>query len=99
MKNSMIGRKVIARGKNSGVLFGTLVEQEGQVVALENARKIYYWDGACAIEQIAKDGVTNPRSCKITVSVDESTMLDCNQLIPCTEKASKCIESVSVWKS
>lgn len=38
-----INKKVIIRGDRSGVVFGTLVSQNGQEVTLHNARRLWYW--------------------------------------------------------
>lgn len=95
---SNIGKKVIIRGSRSGVEFGTLVSQNGSEVTLENARRIWYWSGAASLSQLAKDGTSNPTDCKFTVTVDSITILDAIEIIPCTDKAIKSIEEVSVWK-
>ena len=95
---SNIGKKVIIRGDRSGVEFGTLVAQNGREVTLKNARRIWYWSGAASLSQLAKDGTSTPSSCKFTVTVDSITILDAIEIIPCTGKAIKSIEEVSVWK-
>lgn len=74
--NTNIGKKVLIRGNRSGVEFGELVSQNGSEVTLKNARRIWYWDGAASLSQLAKDGTSNPSSCKFTVSVDSITILD-----------------------
>ena len=93
-----IGKKVIIRGDRSGVEYGTLVAQEGQEVTLKNARRIWYWNGAASLSQLAKDGTSQPSSCKFTVFVDSITVLDAIEIIPCTDKAIKSIEGVKEWK-
>ena len=93
-----IGKKVIIRGDRSGVEFGELVAQEGQEVTLKNARRIWYWDGAASLSQLAKDGTSNPDDCKFTVFVDSITILDAIEIIPCTDKAIQSIEEVREWK-
>lgn len=93
-----IGKKVIIRGGRSGVEFGTLIAQNGQEVTLHNARRIWYWDGAASLSQLAADGTSNPSVCKFTVTVDSITILDAVEVIPCSEKAIKSIEGVEVWK-
>ena len=90
---------VIVRGDRSGVFFGELKERSGQEVELLNARKLWYWDGACAVEQLARDGVSLPRNCKFTVTVEEMTITDAIQIIPCTDAAQKSISGVAEWKS
>ena len=94
-----IGKKVIIRGYRSGVEFGELVSQNGQEVTLKNARRIWYWDGAASLSQLAKDGTAKPDECKFTVTVDSITILDVIEIIPCTDKAIKSIEGVKEWKS
>ena len=93
-----IGKKVIIRGDRSGVEFGTLVAHNGQEVTLHNARRIWYWDGAASLSQLAKDGTAKPKKCKFTISVDSITILDAIEIIPCTEKAINSIEEVDEWR-
>lgn len=95
---NFIGKKVIVRGDRSGVFFGTLKEKEGCEVVLTNCRRLWYWEGAASISQLAAEGTTNPGDCKFTVSVDEIGILDAIEIIPCTENSVNSIEKVSVWK-
>lgn len=91
-------KKVIVRGKSSGVFFGTLESRTGREVKLSNCRRLWYWDGAASISQLAVDGTTNPAECKFTVVVSEIEILDAIEVIPCTEKAINSIENVWIWK-
>ena len=95
--NNFIGKKVIVRGDRSGVFFGTLSAKDGQEVKLEKCRRLWYWDGAASISQLAVDGTSNPKECKFTVTVDEIEILDAIEIIPCTDKAIESIENVGVW--
>lgn len=98
MSKNFIGKKVIIRGDRSGVFFGTLVEKEGTEVKLENCRRIWYWNGANSISQLAVDGVTRPSDCKFTLTVSEIVITDVIEIIPCTDKAIASIEGVKEWK-
>lgn len=89
---------VIVRADRAGVFFGELVKKEGSEVTLNNCRKLYYWDGAAAIEQLAIDGVSNPDDCKFTITVNNAVILGIIQIIPCTEKSIVSIKSVKEWK-
>jgi hypothetical protein len=91
---------VIVRGDRSGVFFGELEKENGQEVLLKNVRKIWRWDGACAIEQLAVDGVLESKkiNCQFTVIVDSIIVKDVIQLIPCTDKSIESLKSVHVWK-
>ena len=95
--NDMIGKKVIARGTNSGVFYGTLAEQEGQEVRLTNVRNLWKWSGARCLMDMAKDGVDDPRSCNFSVFLSEIVMTDCIQILPVSEKAMSVIEAVPEW--
>lgn len=94
----MIGKKVIIRADRAGVFFGTLREKNGAEVTLENARRLWYWDGAASISQLAMTGTTAPDSCKFTMVVPEIIIMGVIEIIPCTVEAIQSIEGVSVWK-
>lgn len=98
LMKKFIGKKVIVRGDRSGVFFGTLESVECQEVILKNARKLWRWVGAAAVEQLSLNGVSNPNDSKFTVTVDEIGVSDMIQILPCTEQSIKCIEGVEEWK-
>lgn len=98
MISNFIGKKVIVRGDRSGVFFGTLVAKEGQEVKLENCRRLWYWDGAASISQLAAEGTVRPEKCKFTMAVNEIIITDAIEIILCTDKAVESIEDVEVWK-
>ena len=93
-----IGKKVIIRGDRSGVEFGTLVAHNGREVTLHDARRIWYWEGAASLSQLATDGTSRPDKCKFTVRVKSITILDAIEIIPCTDKAIESIEGVKEWR-
>lgn len=94
----MIGKYVIVRGDRSGVFAGELVAQDGRQVELVNCRRLWYWDGAASISQIASEGVKKPKQCKFTVTVDRIAILDAIEIIPTTAEAEANIKAVPVWK-
>ena len=93
-----LGEKYLIRCDRSGVFYGTLVEVEGTRARIENARKIYRWDGAACLEQLSAEGTKKPGDCKFTMTVDEIEVLDLIQLLPCTSEAIQSIEAVLEWK-
>ena len=93
-----LNEKYLVRCDRSGVFYGTLVELEGQRAKIINVRKIYYWDGANCLEQLAMEGTKAPDNCKFTMSVDEIEVFDLIQLLPCTVEAIEIIEKVREWK-
>ena len=97
-KINMENKYYIIRGDRSGVFFGQIAGRNGREVELRNVRKLWYWDGACAVEQLAVDGATNPSNCKFTVVVPEMVVTDAIQSLPCSDKAAKILGEVKVWK-
>ena len=95
---NMMNKKVIVRGDRSGVFFGTLTKKEGHEVTLEKCRRLWYWDGAASISQLATDGTVKPNNCNFTVTVDNIVILDAIEIILCTTKAIESIEAVKEWK-
>lgn len=90
--------KVIIRAEKAGVFFGEIKERSGQEVTLTNCRRLWYWNGAASLSQLAKEGVKNPKGCKFTVTIDEITVFGVIEIIPCTKEAIESINSVAEWK-
>lgn len=92
-----INQKCVFRGDHSGVFFGTLLEQEGQQVLIGNCRRLWYWDGACSLTDIANIGTRCPERCKFTIATESMMITDCIEVLPCTEQAIKVLEGVEAW--
>jgi hypothetical protein len=89
---------VLIRTQSAGVHFGYLKGRNGSEVSLINARRIWYWDGAASLSQLAVDGVSKPQNCKFTVVVPEITVLGVLEIIPVSSAAQKSINGVTPWK-
>ena len=94
----MIGRYCMVRTKNAGVFAGTVKSREGDEALLTDARRIWYWDGAASLSQLATDGTSKPSECKFPIPVSEVVLLEVIEIIPITDKAKQSIASVPVWK-
>jgi hypothetical protein len=90
--------KQIIRTEKAGVFFGEVKERNGQEAVLTNARRIWYWDGAASLSQLAAEGTKKPYNCKFTMQVNEIVVLGVIEIIPCTEAAIDNINSVQEWK-
>lgn len=88
----------IFRCKDAGVFFGKLKERNGDEAVITDCRRIWYWNGAASISQIAMEGVKDKRTSKFTVVVPEMTVLGVIEIIPCTEAAVRSIQEVPVWR-
>ncbi|MCB1940172.1 MAG: hypothetical protein KDE64_13370, partial [Rhodocyclaceae bacterium] len=93
------GKKyVIVRTYSAGVFAGYLKKREGKEATLLNARRLWYWDGACSLSQLAVDGTTSPGTCKFPVEVEYIELTEVIEVLPVTKKAQDSIASVPVWK-
>lgn len=91
-------QKCIIRCDRAGVFFAEVESLEGSTAKLKNCRRLWYWDGAASLSQLALEGVTAPQNCKFTVTVPSMTVLQVIEVFPCSPKAVACIEAVPVWK-
>lgn len=88
----------VVRCAQAGVFFGQIKERNGDEVTMINARKLWYWEGACAVEQLAVDGTKKPGDCKFTVMVSEMVLTGVIQILACTDKAAESLAAVREWK-
>lgn len=88
---------VMVRTYSAGVFAGFLKERKGKEVTLRDARRIWYWEGANTLSQLAQDGTTKPSGCKFPAPVDEVILTEAIEIIAITPKARATIESVPVW--
>ena len=71
---------------------------KGMEGTIYDARRLYYWDGACSLSQVANDGVKNPENCKFSQVVIEQDLKQIIEVLPCTEASKQCIEEVEIWE-
>jgi hypothetical protein len=90
---------VLIRADRAGVFVGNLISRSGTEVVLSNCRRIFYWDGAASISQLALTGPSKPKNCKFPAPVDNHTVLGVIEILPVTDAAKKAIEAVAVWQA
>ena len=90
---------VMVRTQNAGVFAGYLKEKKGEEVTLKNARRMWYWSGACSLSQLAMEGTKKAGECKFPCEVDSIELTQVIEVIDCTEEARLSIKSVKVWKT
>ena len=54
----------VVRTDRAGVFIGCVKSQDGKNVVMVNARRLWYWDGAASLSQLAMEGVSKPDNCK-----------------------------------
>lgn len=98
MENKYVGKYYVVRGEKSGVFAGEIVSRNGQEVEMKNCRRLWYWQGACSISEIALNGVQRAEDCKFTVTIDNIEILDIIEILECTPKAKESIKGVKEWE-
>lgn len=99
MNNEVIGKHCIVRTYSAGVFAGILKSLDGKTAVVTDARRLWYWDGAASLSQLAMEGVSRPRNCKFPVAVPEVLLTEVIEVIPMTDAARRSIEQVPIWKA
>ena len=94
----MADKYVIVRTYSAGVFAGYLKKKAGREVTLTKARRLWYWDGAATLSQLAMEGVKRPENCKFPCEVDEVKLLEAIEILNATSKAKESIAKVPIWK-
>jgi hypothetical protein len=89
----------IVRTYSAGVFAGYYdMKTKGQEGTVFNARRLWYWDGANSLSELALHGVSKPNTCKFPEEVSEVQLKQIIEVLPCTERARLSISSVKIWK-
>jgi len=89
---------VICRTYSAGVFAGYLESKDGQEVVLRNSRRLWYWDGAASLSQLAVEGVKKPENCKFPRVVSRTELMQAIEILYCTENARINIQGVKIWE-
>lgn len=89
---------VIVRTCSAGVHAGYLKSRNGKEVELINSRRIWYWNGAASLSQLAMDGAKNQDKCKYPCVLPTIYITEAVEIIPCTDKARINIQETHTWK-
>lgn len=84
---------VVVRTYSAGVHCGVLESRAGKEVKLSSARRIWRWQGANTLHEIATAGVAS--GSKISVAVAEVDLTEAIEVITCTDAARKVLEAAT----
>ena len=94
---------VIVRCSQAGVHAGYLVSDKGGRIVLKDARRIWYWDGAASISEIAVYGCnpTKQANCRFAAKVAKLVLFerDACELVFATDVGRKMIEGQAEWRA
>ena len=89
----------MVRTLSAGVFAGILISRTENVVLLKQARRIWYWDGAATLSQLAQSWTSCPSKCKFPEPVGQVVLMGVIEIIPITAKAARSIKAVPIWKN
>ena len=94
---------VIIRADRAGCFAGTLEssKQEGatKTVVLSNARRLWYWDGAASLSQLAQSGTSKPQNCKFPEPVSRIEVMGVIEILDVSPAAEASIKKVDIWQA
>jgi hypothetical protein len=88
----------IIRTQSAGVFAGFLEKRNGQEAIIRKARRIWFWDGASSLSQLAEEGTKKPENCKFPCEVEKIELTQVIEVLSVTKKGQKSIQSVKVWE-
>jgi hypothetical protein len=89
-------RKIV-RTNRAGVFFGKIEKLDGNTVTMTNARRLWYWEGAASLSELAQYGTSSSSSCKFPCAVDEVILFEVLEILSVTEEAAVSIDKVKEW--
>ena len=92
-------RYCMVRSREAGVFAGTLdaFDIATGTAVVKNARRIFWWEGAASLSQLATTGTSLPTLCKFPAPVEEVLLLNVIEILQITDAAAKSIASVKEW--
>jgi len=92
-------RYCMVRTKDAGVFAGTLEDLEIKTgtAVVTNARRIFWWEGAASLSQLATTGTSRPTACKFPAPVKDVLLLNVIEILTITDEAARSIASVEEW--
>ena len=98
-KHALTGKTVLVRDNRAGVFVGTLVVFDGasKCATLKDARKVWFWVGAAAVEGIAARGLRHEGS-KVCPVVAHVECCDVVQVVLCEKAGVASVMGAPEWK-
>lgn len=89
-------RYCVVRTYSAGVHIGYLKSLDGTKCVLVNSRRLWSWESACSLSQVANDGVGE--GSRLAQVLPEIILTEAIEVIPASKKAQGIIEGFEVWE-
>lgn len=87
----------VVRTYSAGVFAGYVKSRNGQEVQMIKARRLWQWQGANELCDLATNGVQTPSGCKFSAEVSV-LLLQAIEILDVTVRAQDIIQKVPIWK-
>jgi hypothetical protein len=98
LAEDFIGKICMVRTETAGVFYGTVSKVHAGEIIIDKARRVWYWEGAASLSQLATDGTSKPENCKFPCVISQVYLDKVCEIIPMTDRAILSLNVVSVWK-
>ena len=85
------GKYVVVRTYSAGVHVGVLKSRNGQEVVLTEAKRVWQWQGANTLHEVALNGVD--KASKLSEETPTVILTQAIEIIPTSSKGEKCLRS------
>ena len=93
LKTALIGQHCVVRTFSAGVHLGEVVAKDGTSILLKDARRLWKWNGAFTLSEVATKGVSKSGS-RIATSVPLIELTQAVEIIPTSEAARSTFDAV-----
>lgn len=93
-----IGKYCIIRTYAAGVHVGYIkqIDLKNLAIELTDSRRIWYWEGAFTLSAVANDGIKDG---KLSAKTENIIVTQLVEIIPCSDKAKKQLENMSIYNA
>lgn len=98
LQSDYIGKICMVRTYSAGVFYGKLVKKVNTEARIENARRVWCWNGANSLSELAEKGTSKPELCKFPCPVSSVELTNVIEVIPMTEAAIASLNGVKIWQ-
>ncbi len=94
-KDGNVGKYCVIRTYSAGVHVGIVNSRNGREIELRDARRIWRWEGANTLHEIALRGLSS--ASKVSEQIAAITLTEVVEILPCTTTGEASLRSAA-WK-
>ena len=88
---------VMVRTYSAGVFAGYIKWRKGKECEMTSARRMWHWEGAASLSELAMRGTSKPNECRFPQEVASVILTEVIEIIKISKKAEENIKGVPLW--